>query len=62
MCNIVWNPCGNTMQEWTFFCFVDFAYKDQLANCITFCRMDQHTVGRSTLLGIILFDKKIYLL
>ena len=42
MCNIVWNPCGNTMQEWTFFFgFVEFAYKGQLANGITFCRMDQ---------------------
>ena len=42
MCNIVWNPCGNTMQEWTFFfCFVEFAYKGQLANGITFCWMDQ---------------------
>ena len=41
MCNIVWNPCGNTTQEQTFFCFVEFAYKGQLANGITFCRMDQ---------------------
>ena len=30
-------PCGSGH----FFCFVEFVYKGQLANGITFCRMDQ---------------------
>ena len=37
MCNIVWNPCGNTMQEWTFFfCFVEFAFKINLQMALLF--------------------------
>ena len=36
MCNIVWNPCGNTMQEQTFFCFVEFAFKINLQMALLF--------------------------